>query len=318
MNIVFMEPLNIEASLFEKLVTPLKEQGHTITSYDNRTTDNDELYERAKDADIITITNNPLPGEVIEKLEKTKYINVAFTGVDHVDLSAAKKKNMTVSNASGYANTAVAELAIGLVQNLYRYITWGDQDIRRANHFSGPFKGRQIEGKTVGIIGTGAIGIETAKLFKAFGANLIGYNRSEKQAAIDLGLTYTDLDTLLKESDIVSVHLPLNDSTRGIIDAAALTLMKKDAIIINVARGPVIDNQALADALNNEEIAGAGIDVFDGEPPLEADYPLLHAKNAILTPHVGFLTNEAMVKRANIAIDNIQAFINQKPKNVVE
>lgn len=318
MNIVFMEPLNIEASLFEELVTPLKEQGHIIISYDSQTTDIDELYERAKDAEIITITNNPLPDEVIEKLDKTKYINVAFTGVDHVDLSAAKKQNITVSNASGYANTAVAELAIGLVQDLYRHITWGDQDVRRANSFSGPFKGRQIEGKTVGIVGTGAIGIETAKLFKAFGANLIGYNRSEKQVAIDLGLTYTDLDTLLKESDIVSVHLPLNDSTRGIIDADALALMKKDAIIINVARGPVIDNQALAEALNNEQIAGAGIDVFDGEPPLEADYPLLHAKNVILTPHVGFLTNEAMVKRAHIAIDNIQAFINQEPQNVVE
>lgn len=318
MNIVFMEPLKVESSFLEELVAPLKEQGHEVTIYEDTTTDNDELYERAKDADIITITNNPLPGEVIERLDNTKYINVAFTGVDHVDLEAAKAQNITVSNASGYANTAVAELAIGLVQDLYRHITWGDADIRKAENFSGPFQGRQIEGKTVGIIGTGAIGIETAKLFKAFGADLIGYNRSEKQPAIDLGLEYKDLDTVLKESDIISVHLPLNDSTRGIIDADSLKLMKADAIIINVARGPIIDNQALADALNADQIAGAGIDVFDGEPPLDSDYPLLHAKNAILTPHVGFLTDEAMVKRAKIALENIQAFLDDEPQNVVE
>lgn len=317
MKIALLEPLRVPESRINELAQPLIDAGHEFVYYPEKTTDSDELYERSKDADIVMIANNPYPAEVIEKLDNTKFINVAFTGFDHVDSKASKDKGIAIANASGYATTAVAELALGLTLDLFRGITKGNEDIRKSD-FPGPFQGCEIKGKTVGIVGTGHIGLETAKLFKAFGANLIGYNRSEKQAAKDLGIDLVDLDELLETADIVSVHLPLNDETRHLLNKEKLSLMKESAVIINVARGPIIEDAALADLLNEGKIAGAGIDVFDGEPPLPADYPLLSAKNAILTPHVGFLSDEAMELRAQIAFENTTAFIEGKPQNIVQ
>lgn len=317
MKIALLEPLRVPAARIDELAQPLIDAGHEFTYYPDKTTDPNELYERSKDADIVMIANNPYPAEVIERLENTKFINVAFTGFDHVNSKASKDKGIAIANASGYATTAVAELALGLTLDLFRAITKGNDDIRNTN-FPGPFQGREIKGKTVGIVGTGHIGLETAKLFKAFGANLIGYNRSEKQEAKDLGVELVELDELLQRSDIVSVHLPLNDETKHLLNKDKLSLMKDSAVIINVARGPIIDDAALAVLLNDGKIAGAGIDVFDGEPPLPADYPLLSAKNAILTPHVGFLSDEAMELRAQIAFENTQAFIDGKPQNIVQ
>ncbi|MGK0718192.1 2-hydroxyacid dehydrogenase [Aerococcus urinaeequi] len=317
MKIALLEPLRVPEARIKELAQPLIDAGHEFTYYPDKTTHPNELYERSKDADIVMIANNPYPAEVIERLENTKFINVAFTGFDHVNSKASKDKGIAIANASGYATTAVAELALGLTLDLFRAITKGNDDIRNAN-FPGPFQGREIKGKTVGIVGTGHIGLETAKLFKAFGANLIGYNRSEKQEAKDLGVELVELDELLQRADIVSVHLPLNDETKHLLNKDKLSLMKDSAVIINVARGPIIDDAALADLLNEGKIAGAGIDVFDGEPPLPADYPLLSAKNAILTPHVGFLSDEAMELRAQIAFENTKAFINGKPQNIVQ
>ena len=317
MKIALLEPLRVPEARINELAQPLIDAGHEFTYYPDKTTDPNELYERSKDADIVMIANNPYPAEVIERLENTKFINVAFTGFDHVNSKASKDKGIAIANASGYATTAVAELALGLTLDLFRAITKGNDDIRNAN-FPGPFQGREIKGKTVGIVGTGHIGLETAKLFKAFGADLIGYNRSEKQEAKDLGVELVELDELLQRADIVSVHLPLNDETRHLLNKDKLSLMKESAVIINVARGPIIDDAALADLLNKGNIAGAGIDVFDGEPPLPADYPLLSAKNAILTPHVGFLSDEAMELRAQIAFENTKAFIDGKPQNIVQ
>lgn len=317
MKIALLEPLRVPEARINELAQPLIDAGHEFTYYPDKTTDPNELYERSKDADIVIIANNPYPAEVIERLENTKFINVAFTGFDHVNSKASKDKGIAIANASGYATTAVAELALGLTLDLFRAITKGNDDIRNAN-FPGPFQGREIKGKTVGIVGTGHIGLETAKLFKAFGANLIGYNRSEKQEAKDLGVELVELDELLQRADIVSVHLPLNDETKHLLNKDKLSLMKDSAVIINVARGPIIDDAALADLLNEGKIAGAGIDVFDGEPPLPADYPLLSAKNAILTPHVGFLSDEAMELRAQIAFENTKAFIDGKPQNIVQ
>lgn len=317
MKIALLEPLRVPEARIKELAQPLIDAGHEFTYYPEKTTDSDELYERSKDVDILMIANNPYPAEVIEKLENTKFINVAFTGVDHVDSKASKDKGIAIANASGYATTAVAELALGLTLDLFRGISTGNEDIRKEN-FPGPFQGREIKGKTVGIVGTGHIGLETAKLFKAFGANLIGYNRSENQEAKDLGIEYVTLDDLLAQADIVSVHLPLTDDTRHLLNKDKLSLMKDNAVIINVARGPIIDDAALTELLNDGKIAGAGIDVFDGEPPLPEDYPLLSAKNAILTPHVGFLSDEAMELRAQIAFENTTAFIEGNPQNIVQ
>lgn len=317
MLVSLLEPLNVPDSLIEELAKPIKESGHEFVYYNKKTTDPQELAKRSEGADVVMIANNPYPTEVIDQSDQLKLINVAFTGVDHVGIHEAKNQDILINNAAGYANQAVAELSIGLVLDLYRQISQGDKEIRDSN-FPGPFQGSEIKGKTVGIVGTGKIGLMTAKLFQAFGANIIGMNRSQSSEGEAMGIEYVALDDVLKRADIVSLHVPLTADTKGMISKEKLALMKPSAILINCARGPIVDNDALADALNAGEIAGAGIDVFDMEPPIPADYKLLHAKNAILTPHVGFLTNEAMELRAKIAFENTMAFLNGKPQNIVK
>lgn len=317
MLVKLLEPLNIPSKKIEEYGEEIKDLGHEFVYYGQKTTDKEELVERSKGADIVMIANTPYPKEAIEANEDLKLINVAFTGVDHVEIPEAKKQEVLIANASGYADQAVAELAIGLVLDLYRGISYGDKTIRQ-EEFPGPFQGREIAGKKVGIVGTGNIGLKTAKLFKAFGADLLGYNRSEKEAAKDLGMKYLSLEELMLESDIISLHLPLNASTKGMISKEMIQKMKKEAILINTARGGVVDNDALAANLNRGEIAGAGIDVFDMEPPIPKDYQLLNAKNTILTPHIAFLSDEAMQRRAKIAFDNTLSFLKGNPTNIIE
>lgn len=316
MKIALLEPLNVSEELIDELAQPIKDMGHDFVYYKEKTTDKSELAERSKDANIVMIANNPYPKEAFQDTQNLEYINVAFTGVDHVDGTEAQEKNIKISNSAGYADQAVAELALGLTLDLYRSISQGNKDIKKED-FPGPIKGSEINGKTVGIVGVGNIGIKTAELFKAFGANLIGYNRSESEEAKNLGLDYVKLDELLERSDIVSVHLPLNENTKGFLSKEDLAKMKESAVLINCARGPIIDNDGLAELLNENKIAGAGLDVFDMEPPIPSDYPILQAKNTILTPHVAFLTEEAMVKRAHIVFDNTISYLNGELKNAV-
>ncbi|MPN05242.1 Hydroxypyruvate reductase [bioreactor metagenome] len=175
--------------------------------------------------------------------------------------------------------------------------------------------GFELEGKTFGVIGLGAIGTRVAKIAQAFGCNVIAYSRSFKR--ID-GVMFTELDTLLETSDIVSLHVPLNDKTRCLINKEKLALMKPNAILINTARGPVIDSDALAEALREGRIAGAGVDVFEIEPPLNPAHPLLNASNVIATPHIAFATKEALVKRAVIVFDNVAKWLAGAPQNVIK
>ena len=317
MIIKLLEPLRVPESLIEELSAPLKEAGHDFVYYDEKTTDVDELAKRSEDADVVIIANNPYPKEAFSKAENLKLIDVAFTGVDHVDLEAAQDQGIQVANAAGYSNTAVAELVIGLTLDVYRRISFGNDSIQQGDEVV-LYQGNEIRGKTVGIVGTGSIGMETARLFKAFGANLIGYNRTEKDEAKELGLEYVSLDELMAKSDIISLHLPLNGETKNTISREKLEMMKDSAVLINAARGPIVDNDALAELLNDGKIAGAGIDVFDMEPPIPSDYPLLSAKNAVLTPHVAYLTDESMVARAHIAFDNVVKFIEGNPQNIVK
>ena len=196
-------------------------------------------------------------------------------------------------------------------------INEGDKQVRKQNTFKQYYTGHEIKGKTVGIIGTGNIGSDVAKLFLAFDANVVAYSNTEKENLKSLGVKYKSLEDLLKESDIVSIHLPLNNITRNTIGKNELKLMKKNSILINCARGPIVDNEALTDALNNDEIAFAGIDVFDYEPPLNKDYPLLNAKNTLLQPHIAYLTKESLERRAHIVFDTLISYLNGEAKNIV-
>lgn len=316
MKIVMLESISISEKELEKYRKKLEDGGHQLVSYQDRVEEDEVLIERAKEADILIITNLPLSANLINSCPNLKMISVAFTGIDHIDMDACRKKDIIVSNSSGYANQAVAELVFGLIISLMRNINQCDQATRASKTRSGLI-GSELSGKTLGIVGPGSIGLKVAEIGKAFGCKLLGYARHKREDVLDLGLSYTSLDQLMKESDIVSLHVPLNDLTRNLISEEKIALMKENAILINAARGPVLDNQALADALNNGEIAGAGIDVFDTEPPISKDNPLLEAKNTIVTPHVAFATEESFLKRAAIVFENIDKYLDGNPQNVM-
>lgn len=314
MKVVIMESLGISEEELDARKKPLEEKGVEFVSYP-RTLDVPTLIGQAKDADAMIIANMPMPGEVIRACDKLKYIDVAFTGVDHVGLDACREKGVAVSNASGYSNEAVAELVIGMAVSLLRNVSKVEERARQGRTKDG-LVGCEIKGRNVGIIGLGKIGMRSAELFHAFGANVLASSRTNHADAPEY-VRQVPLEEVLSESDVVVLHCPLNDSTRGMIDAQKLEMMKKNAILINVARGPVVNAKDLADALNNDVIAGAGIDVFDVEPPLSDDEPLLHAKNTLLTPHVAFASEESMSLRAEIVFDNLASWMDGNQKNVI-
>ncbi len=315
MKIVLLESLGIPAELLKSYADKLEAKGHTFAAYE-KNTDAQVQIDRAQDADVIMIANMPLKGEVIRACKNLKFINVAFTGVDHVDLAAAKEMGVKVSNASGYSTQSVAELALGMMLSLLRNVPQVEERCRAGKTKDG-LVGTELRGKTVGIVGAGAIGQNTGRLCKAFGCKVIAYNHRPKQAAEGTIDEFVDLDTLTRESDIISLNCPLNDSTRGMFDFGRIAMMKKTAILINVARGPVVDSRALADALNEGRIAGAGIDVFETEPPLDVNHPLLHTPNTIVTPHVAFASKESMALRAQIVFDSLDSFLVGKQVNVI-
>ncbi|NVP25157.1 2-hydroxyacid dehydrogenase [Treponema phagedenis] len=317
MKINLIEPLGVKAEIIEDLAKQFSVQGHEFKAYDSLTKDIAELKKRTADADVVMIGSNPLPNEVIENAEKLKLLSVAFTGIDHVGQAACKSKNIVITNAAGYSNESVAELVIGFAINLLRNMKAADEATRKGGTGKSLI-GNELMGKTVGIIGAGRIGTRVAKLFKAFDCEVFAYSNHESDELKKLGVKYFSLNEVMKNSDIISLHLPLNDSTKGFISKEKIALMKENAFLINCARGPIVDNTALAEALNARKIRGAAIDVFDMEPPIPSDYPLLHAKNTILTPHVAYATDESMITRAKIAFSNVYAWLNGKPKNEVK
>lgn len=317
MKIVLVEPLGIKEELLNQYSNAIEKLGHEFVSYNTRPQDDEEYYERAKDADVLMITNGKLSTNVLERLSNLKMIDIAFTGVDHVDMNYCRTHHIDVCNASGYSNTSVSELVIGQIINVYRYMQSCDLACREGKTSAG-LTGFEIKGKTVGIVGTGKIGIETARLLKVFGANVIGWSRTQRAEAKEAGITYVSLEDLLTTSDIVSLHLPMNEETKGFLNKEKISMMKSSAILINCARGGIVDNVALANALNDDKIMGAAIDVFDMEPPLSSDYPLVNAKNCLLTPHVAFLTHESMERRAEIVFDNLHAYFHGEMKNIVK
>ena len=314
MNIVLLESLGVPEEVLNACAKPLVDAGHTFKAYP-KDTDPKVQIERAKDADVIMIANMPLSGEVISACPNLKYIDVAFTGVDHVDLDAARAKGVKVSNAAGYSNEAVAELTLCMMLALLRNVPQVEARCRAGQTKDG-LVGVELMGKTVGIVGVGAIGTRTAELCHAFGCKVLGNKRHVRGDEPDY-IEFVSLEELLSRSDIVSLHCPLNEDSRGMINKDTIAKMKPSALLINAARGPVVDSQALADALNNGDLGGAGIDVFETEPPLNLDHPLLHSKNTIVTPHVAFASAESMETRCKIVFDNIAQWMNGHQTNII-
>ena len=273
MKIVLLESLGISESSLQRHIAPLTEAGHEFKAYP-KNTDPAVQIEEAKDADIIIIANMPLRAEVINSCSKLKYIDVAFTGVDHVDLEAARAKGIQVSNAAGYSTQSVAELVLCMMISLLRNVPQVSERCREGRTKDG-LVGCELRGKTVGIVGAGAIGTRTAELCHAFGCTILG-NKRHVTGNEPSFIHFVTLDELLEQSDIVSLHCPLTPETHHLINAERISKMKQGAYLINTARGGVIDSEALAQALNKGYLSGAGIDGRGGMPAVFDGLVMLH------------------------------------------
>lgn len=305
--------LDIDVSCFEKY--------GEVTYYPNTLAGN--TAERVKDADIIVANKAPLNEDTLKDAPNVKLICLFATGFDNVDLTYCNSRGIKVANVVNYCTPAVAQhtvlLALCLMEKLAFYDdyvksgTYSAQD--RFSNFDRPFG--ELEGKTWGIVGMGTIGHKVAALAEAFGCKVIFYSASGKSTCADY--PKVDFDTLLAESDILSLHCPLSDRTRNLIDKEALSKMKKTAVLINVARGPVVNGQDLYDALMADEIAAAGLDVLEKEP-MEKTNPLGQIKDStklIITPHMSWASTEARIRLVDEVCRNIEAFIDGKDRNVV-
>lgn len=306
MRITAIEPIGITAERAQEIKQDLAAKGHEFVWFPDRKEDSATLVERMKDSEVVIVSNIPLRAEVLSQCPKLQFLNVAFTGLDHIDLAYCQAHGIKVKNASGYATQAVAELAVGLMLDVLRQITFLDGRIREGG-VRGAFLGRELHGKTVGIVGTGAIGIRTAKLLQAFGCRVIAWSRTEKPEVAAMGIPYVSLPELMQNSDIISLHVPLTDETKYLISRDLLALCKPTAVLVNTARGNVVDMDALAEFLRDGRIAGAGIDVYEKEPPLPQDHALVQAPHCVLVPHVGYATREAFDIRIDIVLRNLGA-----------
>lgn len=314
MKVVIMEELGISSAELAALEAPFAREGVIFEAYP-RTGDIPTLIAQARDADAMILANMPMPGEVLRACPRLKFIDVAFTGVDHVDLEAARAGGMAVSNASGYSNEAVAELVIGTVLSMARNLRAVEDRCRTGGTKAG-LVGWELRGKTVGIVGLGRIGTRSAELFHAFGARILASSRTVHPDAPNY-VEQMPLEELLPQADVVVLHCPLNETTRGLMNAGRLAMMKPTALLVNVARGPVVDEAALAEALERGAIAGASLDVFAVEPPLDPASPLLRAPGTLVTPHVAFATRESMSLRAGIVFENLRVWIEGRQQNVI-
>lgn len=307
MQITFLEPLGVCECVLSPLFQPLEQAGHRVKVYPDRTENEDELIKRAQQAEIVVISNIPLKKRFLDACPHLRMIAVAFTGIDHIDMDECNRRGIIVKNAAGYATEAVAELTIGMIIAVYRKIVGGDA-ITRICGSRENFLGCEIHNKTIGIIGLGSIGQKVAQLAAAFGCRILAYNRTPKSIA---GIQQVDKTTLLRQSDIITLHLPLTAETRGFIGESEFTLMSPQAILINTSRGAVVNTSALYQALRKGHIAGAAVDVYDQEPPLPTHYELLNAPNLLMLPHMGYATKEAFCKRVHIVVNNIQEWLQQ-------
>ncbi len=278
-----------------------------------------EAAERIADADIVLCNKTPMTAAVLEAAKNLKYIGILATGCNNVDLAKAKELGITVCNVPGYSTEGVVQLVFTFITELY-----GNLGRYRASVAAGewknsptfsyfPFPINVMAGKTIGIVGFGAIGSRVAKIADAFGMKVLVNTRTPKSG---YPYEFTDFDTLLAESDIVTLHCPLTPRTADLMNAEAFGRMKKGAVLINTSRGPVIDEKALREALDCGKLMGAGLDVLRTEPMAE-DCPLFGAPNCIITPHIAWAAEETRARLLSIAESNLSAYLSGKPVNVV-
>lgn len=291
-----------------------------VTIYDR--TPADLIVSRAAGAEIVFTNKTPMGEEVINNLPALKFIGVLATGYNVVNIQTAKEKGIVVANVPGYGTPSVVQMTFALLLELCQHVQQHNEAVRAGKwsqcldfcFWDYPLV--ELEGKTMGIIGYGSIGQKVGDVATAFGMNLIGNSRTRTDQSHRSNFRWADIPELLAELDVVTIHCPLFPETKGLINKNSLKTMKSSAFLLNTARGPIIEDQDLADALNNEVIAGAGIDVLSIEPPTQGN-PLFSAKNCVITPHIGWATREARQRLMDITVHNLTSFIKGSPINVI-
>lgn len=274
------------------------------------------------DAEIIFTNKTPLPKGVLEKVPSVKYIGVLATGYNVVDTVAAKELGITVTNIPTYGTTAVAQFTFALLLEMCHHVGAHGDAVKKGDWTTSVdfcfwnYPLIELAGKTMGLIGFGRIGQATAKIAQAFGLNILAYDSHQDPALESETCKYATLGELLERSDIISLHCPLFDSTKGIINKESIAKMKDGVMIINTSRGPLVVEQDLGDALDSGKVAGAAVDVVSSEP-IAAGNSLLKAKNCIITPHIAWAPKESRTRLMDIAVGNLGAFLKGSPVNVV-
>ncbi|MBD0286348.1 MAG: D-2-hydroxyacid dehydrogenase [Flavisolibacter sp.] len=291
-----------------------------VTIYDR--TPADKVVERADGAEIVFTNKTPVGEDALNQLPDLKFIGVLATGFNIVNTEVAKQRGVLVANVPGYGTTSVVQMTFALLLELCLHVQRHSDVVmegkwaRSADWCFWDYPLVELAGKTIGIIGFGRIGRQVGDVATAFGMNIIGNSRTQSDQSHRNNFRWADVPQLLEESDVVSIHCPLFPETKGLINKESLQRMKKSAFLLNTSRGPIIVDEDLADALNNEVIAGAGIDVLSVEPPSK-DNPLFKAKNCIITPHIAWATKEARERLMKTTVHNLAAFLNGNPVNVV-
>jgi glycerate dehydrogenase len=292
-----------------------------LTVYE-RTSEN-KIVERIGNAEIVYTNKTPLRRETLVKCPTLKFIGVLATGYNVVDTAAAKERGIVVTNVPTYGTTAVSQFVWALLLEICHHVWKHNEAVKNGDWSKGSdfcfwnYPLMELAGKTMGIIGLGRIGQNTANIARSFGMKVLAYDEYQNKSLENESLKYVTLVQLLAKADVISLHCPLFESTKGIINRNSIAQMKDGVIIINTSRGPLVVEEDLAAALNSGKIAGAAVDVVSLEP-IKTDNPLLTAKNCIITPHIAWAPKESRLRLMNIAVDNLKAFLNGSPVNIVK
>lgn len=282
----------------------------------------EQIQERATGAEVLITNKTPLTKEILNNLPDVKYIGVLATGYNVVDTAEAKRRNIIVTNVPAYSTMSVAQLTFALLLELCHHVQKHSDSVMNGKWAQSPdfsysdYPLIELAGKTLGIIGFGNIGKKVADIASVFGMNIMAASRHHTDQPEMENFRWAEVNEVMEKADVVSIHCPLLPETKGLINAESLRRMKRSAFLLNTSRGPVVVEEDLAFALNNNIIAGAGIDVLSIEPPT-IDNPLFKAKNCIITPHIAWATKEARLRLMNIAVNNLAAYINGNPVNLV-
>lgn len=299
----------------------LEELGEFIVYDRSSLTDEDEAIARIGEAEIVITNKTPITKRVLDSCPSIRYIGVLATGYNVVDYAYAAKKGIPVTNVPGYGTDTVAQFTFALLLEICHHVAHHSEAVHAGRWEQSPdfcfcdYPQIELAGKTIGIIGFGRIGQKVGTIAKAFGMKVLAHSPHEYESGKSIG-TYVNLDTLLAESDVISLHCPLFPETEGIINQATIAKMKDGVILLNNGRGPLVVEQDLADALNSGKIQAAAVDVVSAEP-IKGDNPLLTAKNCFITPHIAWATKEARQRIMDCAVNNVKAFLAGVPENVV-